>query len=147
MAIKNDKSLQSDEMAEDRRSVEPSGAERREHQRFDTSIAVDYASGETFLFAYLQNISEMGIFIRTDHPAKVGTHLRLRFHVDAEENPLTLDGVVTWINPLRASGDNLNPGMGVRFMELSPDKREQVVSLVRTVAYLNDDADETDAQA
>jgi type IV pilus assembly protein PilZ len=145
MAIKNEKPV--DEMPEDRRSVEPSGAERREHQRFDTSIAVDYASGETFLFAYLQNISEMGIFIRTDHPAKVGTHLRLRFHVDAEENPLTLDGVVTWINPLRASGDNLNPGMGVRFMELSADKREQVVSLVRTVAYLHDDADETDAQA
>jgi type IV pilus assembly protein PilZ len=145
MAIKNEKPV--DEMPEDRRSVEPSGAERREHQRFETSIAVDYASGETFLFAYLQNISEMGIFIRTDHPAKVGTHLRLRFHVDAEENPLTLDGVVTWINPLRASGDNLNPGMGVRFMELSPDKREQVVSLVRTVAYLHDDADETDAQA
>ncbi len=145
MAIKNEKPV--DELPEDRSSVEPSGAERREHQRFDTSIAVDYASGETFLFAYLQNISEMGIFIRTDHPAKVGTRLRLRFNVDAEENPLTLDGVVTWINPVRASGDNLNPGMGVRFTELSPDRREAVVSLVRTVAYLHDDADETDAQA
>ena len=145
MAIKNEKPV--DELPEDSSSAEPSGAERREHQRFDTAIAVDYASGDTFLFAYLQNISEMGIFIRTDHPAKVGTRLRLRFHVDAEENPLTLDGVVTWINPLRASGDNLNPGMGVKFNELSPDKREAVVSLVRTVAYLHDDADETDAQA
>jgi type IV pilus assembly protein PilZ len=146
MAIKTDKPVD-ENTPTDRSSVEPSGAERREHQRFDTSIAVDYASGETFLFAYLQNISEMGIFIRTDHPAVIGTRLRLRFHSDAEEHPLTLDGVVTWINPLRASGDNLNPGMGVRFMELSPDKREQVVSLVRTVAYLHDDADETDAQA
>jgi type IV pilus assembly protein PilZ len=146
MAIKNDKPVD-DLMPTDRLSVEPSGAERREHQRFDTAIAVDYASGETFLFAYLQNISEMGIFIRTDHPATVGTRLRLRFHAEQEDDPLTLDGVVTWINPLRASGDNLNPGMGVRFMELSPDKREQVVSLVRTVAYLHDDADETDAQA
>jgi len=45
-----------------------SGADRRVHQRFDTSIAVDYASGETFLFAYLTNISEMGIFIRTNEP-------------------------------------------------------------------------------
>ena len=146
MAIKTDKPAE-DATSADRRSQEPSGAERREHQRFDTSIAVDYASGDTFLFAYLQNISEMGIFIRTDHPATVGTRLRLRFHADAEDDPLTLDGVVTWINPLRASGDNLNPGMGVKFMELSPDKREQVVSLVRTVAYLHDDADETDAQA
>jgi type IV pilus assembly protein PilZ len=122
--------------------------ERREHQRFDTAIAVDYASGDTFLFAYLQNISEMGIFIRTDHPARIGTRLRLRFQVD-EGEPLTLDGEVTWINPLRDAGDNLNPGMGVRFMELSPDKREQVVGLVRTVAYLHDDDHERedDAQA
>ena len=29
--------------------------------------------------------------------------------------------------------------MGVRFIELSPDKREEVVGLVRTVAYLRDD--------
>jgi type IV pilus assembly protein PilZ len=122
--------------------------ERREHQRFETAIAVDYASGETFLFAYLQNISEMGIFIRTDHPSRIGTRLRLRFHVE-EGEPLTLDGEVTWINPLRDAGDNLNPGMGVRFMELSPDKREQVVGLVRTVAYLHDDDHEreSDAQA
>jgi type IV pilus assembly protein PilZ len=132
--------------AAERRS-EPPGAERREHQRFDTAIAVDYASGETFLFAYLQNISEMGIFIRTDHPSTVGTRLRLRFHAEAAEDPLTLDGEVTWINPLRASGDNLNPGMGVRFIELSPDKREQVVSLVRTVAYLHEDDGDGEAQA
>ena len=128
MANKNDKPVK-----------EPSGAERREHQRFDTSISVDYASGDTFLFAYLQNISEMGIFIRTEQPAPIGTRLRLRFQVDDGE-PLTLDGEVTWINPVRASGDNLNPGMGVRFIELTPDRREQVVSLVRTVAYLNEDA-------
>jgi type IV pilus assembly protein PilZ len=120
--------------------------ERREHQRFDTSIAVDYASGETFLFAYLQNISEMGIFIRTDHPSRIGTRLRLRFQVEDGE-PLTLEGEVTWINPLRESGDNLNPGMGVRFIELTPDTREEVVGLVRTVAYLHDDEREEDAQA
>ena len=110
-------------------------AERREHERYDTSIAVDYASDETFLFAYLQNISEMGIFIRTDQPAAVGTRLTLRFHVD-EADPLVLDGEVTWINPLREAGDNLNPGMGVRFMGLTPDRREQVEALVRTVAHL-----------
>ncbi|MET0390946.1 MAG: TIGR02266 family protein [Polyangiales bacterium] len=125
---------------------ELSPQERREHQRFETSIAVDYASGETFLFAYLQNISEMGIFIRTDHPSRVGTRLRLRFQVEHGE-PLTLEGEVTWINPLRASGDNLNPGMGVRFIELTPDTREEVVGLVRTVAYLHDDERPDDAQA
>jgi type IV pilus assembly protein PilZ len=115
-----------------------SGADRRVHQRFDTAIAVDYASGETFLFAYLTNISEMGIFIRTNEPLKVGTRLRLRFQVD-DGDPLVLDGEVTWINPYRPNGENINPGMGVRFIQLTAERREQVVALVRTVAYLRDD--------
>ena len=114
------------------------GSARREHARYETSIAVDYASGETFLFAYLKNISVMGIFIRTNEPLAVGTTLRLRFHVD-EEDPLVLDREVTWINPFRPNGENLNPGMGVRFTELTRERREQVVALVRTVAYLRDD--------
>ncbi|MGD8858551.1 MAG: TIGR02266 family protein [Myxococcales bacterium] len=112
--------------------------DRREHTRYDTSIAVDYASGETFLFAYLANISEMGIFVRTNDPLEVGTQLRLRFHVDQGE-PLVIAGEVTWINPYIEGGENLNPGMGVRFIGLTPELREQVVALVRTVAYLRDE--------
>jgi type IV pilus assembly protein PilZ len=112
--------------------------ERRLHERFETSIAVDYSSGDTFLFASLQNISTMGIFIRTEQPAPVGTQLDLRFHVDDGE-PLVLRGVVTWINPIRTHGDNPNPGMGVKFTNLTAESREQVVALVRTVAYLRDE--------
>ena len=124
-------------MADDRKRIS-NVDDRRVHTRYETSIAVDYASGDTFLFAYLQNISEMGIFIRTDEPLAIGTRLTLRFHVD-ESAPLVLEGEVTWVNPYRQSGDNINPGMGVRFIELTPERREHVVELVRTVAYLNDE--------
>ena len=106
--------------------------------RHDAELSVDYASGETFLFSYITNISEMGIFIRTDSPPPVGTKLRLRFGLENEE-PLSLAGEVIWLNPLRADGDNLNPGMGVRFEELTLDQREKVVSFVRAIAYLTDD--------
>ncbi|MDH5672404.1 MAG: TIGR02266 family protein [Myxococcales bacterium] len=123
---------------------EPAGSERRIHPRYETSVKVDYANGDTFLFAYLQNISQMGIFIRTDDPLEVGTNLRLRFPIDGDE-PLTLDGEVTWINPYREGGENINPGMGVRFVDLTAERREQVVELVRTVAYLRSDCDESDA--
>lgn len=111
------------------------GIERRQYERFETSISVDYSSGDTFLFSYIQNISEMGIFIRSDNPLPVGTLLELRFAPDGQV-PIELLGEVAWINPYRPFGDNLNPGMGVRFRELSAELRERIVSLVRTVAYL-----------
>lgn len=112
------------------------GRERREHRRYPSAIAVDYADGDTFLFAYLQNISEMGIFIRTEEPLALGTKLRMRFQDEGGE-PLVLRGEVAWINPFRAGGENLNPGMGVRFVDLTPERRERVVAMVRTVAYLH----------
>lgn len=114
------------------------GAERRQHERYDTELSVDYGSGENFLFSYIANISEMGIFIRSDDPCAVGTRLQLRFAIEGGA-PLELRGEVVWINPLRADGENLNPGMGVRFVELDAEQRERVVDLVKTVAYLQDD--------
>ncbi len=113
-----------------------SASDRREHERFATQISVDYSSGDTFLFSYIQNISEMGIFIRTEDPLPIGTRLDLRF---GDERMLEMEGEVVWVNPVRL-GDNLNPGMGVRFCNLTQDLREHVVQLVRTIAYLQNDA-------
>jgi type IV pilus assembly protein PilZ len=125
----------SDGSDDDASSVTGGGIERRLYERFDTSISVDYSSGDTFLFSYIQNISEMGIFIRSDTPLPIGTTLELRFAPDGQA-AMEVIGEVTWINPYRPFGDNLNPGMGVRFRDLSPDLRERIVALVRTVAYL-----------
>ena len=49
---------------------------------------------------------------------------------------LELDGEVVWINAVRPDGTHINPGMGVRFLALTPALREAVVDMVRTVAYL-----------
>ena len=116
------------------------GADRRQYERYETELSVDYSSGENFLFAYITNISEMGIFIRSDDPAPVGTRLSLRF-TDDDGEPLSLHGEVVWVNPLRTDGDDVNPGMGIRFDDLSLEVRERVVSLVRAIAYLANDED------
>ena len=112
--------------------------DRREHERFPTELSVDVRSGEHFLFAYITNISEMGIFIRTDDPRAIGTELRMRFSGPESESPIEVDGTVTWVNPVRLGGDNPNPGMGVRFEKLTPELREQLVELVRAIAYLHE---------
>lgn len=113
------------------------GSERRSYERYATSLSVDYQHGDTFLYSYVTNISEMGIFIASQKPLPVGTHLSLRFGNNGGA-ALELDGEVAWINPVLESGDNINPGMGVRFTNLTPELRERVVELVHTVAYLNE---------
>jgi type IV pilus assembly protein PilZ len=115
------------------------GADRRVHARITVDIEVDYKSADNFLFAYITDISAMGIFIRTNAPEPPGTRLNLRFTPKGGAQ-LNLEGRVMWVNPYRpGSYDNINPGMGVQFIELNPQQREQIVNLVRTFAYLSDD--------
>ena len=116
-----------------------SGPDRRIHTRVTVDIEVDYKSADNFLFAYITDISAMGIFIRTNAPEAPGTRLNLSFTPPGGPQ-LNLEGRVMWVNPFRpGSYDNINPGMGVQFVDLTPQQREQIVNLVRTFAYLSDD--------
>lgn len=111
--------------------------ERRSHDRFDVEWAVDCVGDDTFLYASIANISAMGIFVKTTDPATVGTRLVLSFEPPGYES-FKLEGAVAWINAVRADGDNPNPGMGVRFVNLQPEQRERLVEVVRTIAYVRD---------
>lgn len=137
MATKKDRraDVQSEPRADDRRV----GRERRQWERVLVDLEVDYRSDETFLFAYITDISQMGIFVRTVTPEPAGTRLNLRF-CPPGLGTLEFEGVVIWINPYRPGDrENLNPGMGVQFVDLSREQREQLKQLVRTFAYLADD--------
>lgn len=111
--------------------------ERRAAERHDVTWSVDCETPDTFLYASISNISEMGIFVLTREPLAVGTKLTLRFAPPHHE-PFVLLGVVQWVNPVRADHDNPNPGMGVRFVDLADDERERLVEIVKTIAYLRD---------
>jgi len=124
-----------DELAEPAVTVDD--ADRRNFDRYEVEWAVDCVASDTFLYASITNISEMGIFVRTTDPLRVGTKLRLCFAPPGAES-FKLEGAVAWVNLLRANGDNPNPGMGIRFVNLQPDERERIVDVIRTIAYLRD---------
>ena len=115
------------------------GRERREHRRVLVSMEVDYRCDNTFLFAYITDLSAMGIFIQTSQPYPPGTLLNLRFQPPGGAQ-IDVEGRVIWVNPPRKH-DSINPGMGVQFVDLTPAQREQIKVLVRTFAYLSDDED------
>jgi type IV pilus assembly protein PilZ len=128
-----------------RRDATPVTPDRRAHERIPVLIEVDYRADDTFLFAYITDISAMGIFVRTIQPEPPGTRLALRFTPPGHEAPIECDGEVIWINPLRddddendADRDSRNPGMGIQFTELTEGDRDRIMRLVRTFAYLDD---------
>jgi len=116
--------------------LDPASLNRRRSSRVEVTWQVDCETEDTFLYAYITNISEMGIFVKTEKPLAVGTELVLRFAPPSTEETFVLQGIVQWINPVRPLGENLNPGMGIRFQSLKPEERERIVEAVRTIAYV-----------
>lgn len=118
-----------------------SGSNRRGADRLEVLWSVDCETEDTFLYAAIANISAMGIFVRTEEPLAIGTELSLRFAPPRcpESEPLVVRGRVQWVNPVRPGGDNPNPGMGIRFIELDLPTRERLVEAVRSIAYLRED--------
>lgn len=116
------------------------GRERRVHERVAVCLEVDYRCDDTFLFAYITDMSAMGIFVQTTAPKPPGTLLNLRFRAP-DGKRLDVDGRVIWVNQPHGK-DSINPGMGVQFVDLTPAQRDQILGLVRTFAYLSDDDDE-----
>ena len=101
-------------------------------------LEVDYAQEDNYLFAYITDISETGIFVRTTSPEQPGTRLNLRFRPDNAKAQIEIEGEVIWINPYRPGApDNLHPGMGIRVVELGDDLRDRLLELVRRFAYLS----------
>ena len=122
--------------------AEPSN--RRSEARHPVHLEVDCSSsgtGDTFLYAFITDISSMGIFIRTDAPLPVGTMLELGFSppanpdgIEPAPRRLELTGEVMWNT---RSDDSGAPGMGVRFHHTSPKTRQRLLEIVRAIAYLD----------
>jgi type IV pilus assembly protein PilZ len=118
-------------------TIDDSVADRRNFDRFEVEWAVDCVASDTFLFASITNISAMGIFVKTTRPLRTGTRLVLSFAPPGSKS-FKLEGTVAWVNNVRPDGDNPNPGMGIRFVNLKPEERERLVEVIRTIAYLRD---------
>src|SRR5437764_6442166 len=92
------------------RSGPVAASERPAAPRVLVDLEVDYASEDNYLFAYITDISETGIFVRTTTPEAPGTRLNMRFRPDDASSQIEIEGQVIWVNPYRPGApDNLHP--------------------------------------
>ena len=119
-------------------SERPPVSNRRGSDRIEVTWSVDCESRDTFLYASIANISEFGIFVRTQEPLEVGTRLTLNFTPPGSDEPFVLHGQVQWVNAVRMLADNPNPGMGIRFVDLTTESRSRLIDTVRTNANVRD---------
>jgi uncharacterized protein (TIGR02266 family) len=104
--------------------------ERRRSERAGLEIPVDYSTVDAFFAEFSANINEGGLFVETDAPAEPETAVELSFRLPGAKDPVKVEGRVAWVS----DGTRGQPrGMGIEFQALSPEVRERINEVVRSL--------------
>lgn len=91
-------------------------SDRRIIQRFPVDFRVDFIHAGDYLISCSRDISMDGMFINTQSPAPVGTHINVIFPVDGSLE-MEVAALVVWN---REKSSSARPGMGVQFLSSLP---------------------------
>lgn len=97
-------------------------------------MLLDYPKSEAYLYDYSTNLSEGGIFIKTNKPAVMGSTLSVKFTLPNTVNLIEAKGIVRWvINEEYAQTNNLIPGIGIEFIELKSQDKQLLKRFIEAV--------------
>ena len=114
-------------------------SESRSHKRLAFEVHLDIVSEHNFYAGLTLNISEGGLFVATHVVYPVGTRLEIRVLFPGDEDPTSLMTEVRWVRPMSPQGES--PGMGLRFVDTTPEMMEKInrFALNREPLYYEDD--------
>jgi uncharacterized protein (TIGR02266 family) len=107
------------------KSLQKTGAERRQHPRIDINWPVSIETPEGTIDAEVKNISLGGAFIGCKKPLPIGQFFSLTMTAPNNE-PVIATAEVVWSNENFPEEKVVNRGMGVRFIKMS-ERHLQIV--------------------
>ena len=104
---------------------EPTGAERRIAPRVHVSLHLHlvYSDLDELVEHYAQNISEGGIFIKTDTPLPIGSKVRLQISL-VHQSLTYIDAKGEVVHAIEKASRGKEKGMGIRFIEMCEESKE-----------------------
>lgn len=79
-----------------------------------------------YFFGYAKNISRGGIFVNTLTPKKVGEEFNLELSVPKSDIIIKCRCRVVWNRRFSESVGDLEPGMGIMFLDLDTDMADKI---------------------
>lgn len=106
--------------------------DERKWWRADVEAPVELRAGETLNGGCIENICFGGLFVGTQHIARMGDRLNLRFRLPGIRRRLAVEALVRWIRVgSRSKRKRSESGMGLEFVELSVEATEAIKSFLR----------------
>jgi uncharacterized protein (TIGR02266 family) len=105
---------------------EPVAADnRRVNPRYGVELDVTMSSDHNFYAGFAENISTGGLFIATHLLKPVGEHFEISLTLPGQQEPIRGIGEVRWVREY-SERSNTPPGMGIRFVSLSPGAADAI---------------------
>ena len=92
------------------------------------SINREFSAMDESIGEYVTDVSRTGIFIRTENPLPIGTYVELNFSV-IDDDIYVLEGVGK-VMRVALPKDSNKPGMGLVFLDLTPESQKVLNALV-----------------
>jgi uncharacterized protein (TIGR02266 family) len=91
---------------------------RRQHERYQVEIKVDWSTREQFVSNHVTNLSRGGLFIECDVTLPLGAELNMVLWPPGDQ-PIRALGRVVWGYDVRRGTSKIVRGVGIRFIDIS----------------------------
>lgn len=89
-------------------------------------IEIMFKEYGSFIKVYIPNITNGGLFIRTDTPLPIDAPVRLRMRLPEETKDIEIDGRVVWSFSKGNKKAFLPKGMGIQFLNMPSEYAEKI---------------------
>jgi uncharacterized protein (TIGR02266 family) len=105
----------------------------RQHERYPVNLQVNYETKDAFLANQVNNLSQGGLFIATETPLPVRSELDLVLTLRGDADRIRARGRVIWNYDIRKGTSRVIHGMGIKFLDLSPDDSRRLADFLATL--------------
>jgi uncharacterized protein (TIGR02266 family) len=103
----------------------------RKETRVQKTLSLAFKDHQSFIKAYTGNISEGGLFIRTERPLKEGEQFLLKLQLPGLSEPMEVNCEVVWVRE-QSDTEKRPSGMGVKFCKMTKQDNQILSQYVQT---------------
>jgi uncharacterized protein (TIGR02266 family) len=105
--------------------------ERRSSARYQVKVEVGLQTESNFYTGLTQDLSGGGVFVATNQIRQVGDRIKVLLTLPGQTEPFEILTEVRWVRGGSTLSRNIDdPGMGLRFLQMSPRARQAIADFL-----------------